>query len=138
MSIAYYEDLIDNSNKKIEKYRRQIDGLQKFEKETDRRMNKSSKIIHQRRNNIYHSMSEFQKHPSMKKFTTTLADAIDGAYEHSVSDNYQSVKDEIQDAIRRLNRKISDEKDNIAYYLRIIDELEEEERRRQEEEEGEE
>jgi hypothetical protein len=71
----------------------------------------------------------------MNMLTTNLAEIIDISYENSVSNHYQSVKDEIASEIQRRKNKINREKENISYYRRIIIELEEEERRRQEEEE---
>jgi uncharacterized coiled-coil DUF342 family protein len=85
MRIAYYEELIVKSYEKIEKYRRQIDGLQKFSIEVERGMNKSSKTICQRRNKINQITSVFYKHPLMNMLTTYLAQAIDVSYENSVS-----------------------------------------------------
>lgn len=128
-SITYYEGLISDSRQKIKKYEQQIAGLKGFQKENDRGAEEFLEITTSRRRNISNSLSPSFRHPMVMKLNTRLSTAIDNSYVNNVLDNFQAVEEEIIRAIRELERRIEDEKNNITYYSRRISEILEEERR---------
>ena len=128
-SIAYYEGLISESYARIRKYEKKIIGLKDFLRENQRGAEEFSTKINQRRRNISGSLSPNLRHPMVKRLDTRLTTAIDSTYENSVLGNFEAVEDDIARTIRKLEEQIEDEKDNIAYYSRRINEIQEEERR---------
>lgn len=127
--IAYYEQLIHECNIRIIKYERQINGLRKFARENDSGTEQFTIINGQRRTHIKDTLADCLKHPVIIRLDNRISSAIDTTYENSVLNNFQAVRDDILQAIRKLEGQIEEEKSNIAYYQMRIREIQEEERR---------
>lgn len=136
-SIDYYENLIDECNMRILKYKRQIEGLEAFNSESANGADVFTAATVQRRKQINNSLPDTVKHPMVKKLHHKIANAVDKEYENSVMDNFYGVKKEIHKAISKLLERIEDEKVQISNYRSKIAEIIEAERREAERREAE-
>lgn len=133
MSISYYNQLISESYAKIDKYKKQIIGLEGFGRENRNGEDTFSTITSERRKNIANTLCGNYRHPMVRKLDTRLSTAINNTYAYNVLDCFQGIADEITRVIQKLNKQIEEEMNNIKYYNRRICELEEEARRAAEE-----
>lgn len=136
-STSYYESLISECNERIRKYKRQIDGLEAFDKENSNGIEIFTAATVRRRNQIDTSLADTAKHPMVIKLHRKIHNAIDKEYEGGVLNDFHGVKKEILKAVNQLTDRIEEEERQISGYRRRIADIIEEERREAERREAE-
>lgn len=130
VNISDYNRLIDDCYLRINNYERQISGVEDLLRESKKGAEQFSLTTAQRRRNIMNSINgRLLMHPMESRLNVRLSGAIDTSYENNVLSNFQSIEEDILEAIRKIESKIEDEKNSITSYQRMISDIEDEERK---------